>query len=123
MKIEPSYWTTGDGGDSTVDVTWHYGTAKSICDLNNKAEQELQARDERFYDPDWNPSYPEPLYSQQTINKIQSFHKELYSTILWLYRRLPKAYANPPHVDIVVLKLAQMLGENAGEIIAERKDV
>lgn len=45
---------------------------------------------------------------------------ELYSAILWLYRRLPRGYANPPHVDIVVRKLAKELGTNPEEFIAER---
>lgn len=49
--------------------------------------------------------------------------KELYNTIAWLYRRLPKGYANPPHVDAVVTKLAQMVGEDASFVINERKEM
>lgn len=61
--------------------------------------------------------------AMQRVRDGRSFMKELYSTILWLYRRLPRAYSNPPHIDVVVRKLAQMVGEDAEEFIAERKDV
>lgn len=46
---------------------------------------------------------------------------EVYSTLLWLYRRLPHIYANPPHVDVVLRKLAKEIGTDAEEFINERK--
>lgn len=47
--------------------------------------------------------------------------KELYNTLLWLYRRLPQAYANPPHIDAMVKRVAKVIGENPQEFLDERK--
>ena len=47
--------------------------------------------------------------------------KELYNTLLWLYRRLPSAYANPPHIDAMVKRVAKVVGENPQEFLDSRK--
>lgn len=61
--------------------------------------------------------------AKQRVKDGRAFMKELYNTILWLYRRLPRGYANPSHIDAVVRKLASVVGEDAEEFINERKDV
>lgn len=35
---------------------------------------------------------------------------DVLNTTLWLYRRLPQAYGNPPFVDQAILKMAERLG-------------
>lgn len=47
--------------------------------------------------------------------------KEVYNTLLWLYRRLPQAYANPPHIDTMVKRVAKVVGEDPQEFLDERK--
>lgn len=45
------------------------------------------------------------------------------NTMLWLYRRLPKGYGAAPHVDRTVDKLAQAVGLDVEEFLAERRGV
>lgn len=59
--------------------------------------------------------------AKQRVQDGRALMNELYSTLLWLYRRLPQGYANPPHIDAVVRKLASVVGEDAEEFISERK--
>ena len=58
----------------------------------------------------------------ESARSQETLLKESYSTLLWLYRRLPRGYANPPHVDIVVRKLAKEIGTDCEEFIAERSE-
>lgn len=46
---------------------------------------------------------------------------DVLNTTLWLYRRLPQAYGNPPFVDKAILKMAERLGlDDVPEAIKER---
>ena len=46
---------------------------------------------------------------------------DILNTTLWLYRRLPQAYGNPPFVDQAILKMAKRLGlDNVPAAIKER---
>jgi hypothetical protein len=46
---------------------------------------------------------------------------DVLNTTLWLYRRLPPAYGNPPFVDKAILKMAERLGlDDVPEAIKER---
>jgi len=46
---------------------------------------------------------------------------DVLNTTLWLYRRLPQAYGNPPFVDQAILKMAERLGlDDVPEAIKER---
>lgn len=47
--------------------------------------------------------------------------KESYSALLWLYRRLPRSYESPPHIESAIKNLAKALGKDAQEFIDERK--
>lgn len=51
----------------------------------------------------------------------ESTLKESYSALLWLYRRLPRCYESPPHIEAAIKNLAKALGEDAQEFIDERK--
>lgn len=46
--------------------------------------------------------------------------REALNTLLWLYRRLPQAYGNPPFVDKAIMTFADVLGIDAPEAIKER---
>jgi len=40
--------------------------------------------------------------------------------MLWLYRRLPRAYERPPHVEHPIKALAAVLESDVGDFLAER---
>lgn len=56
----------------------------------------------------------------ERVHKGRLFMQEIYCVMLWLYRRLPRAYANPPHVDVIIKRLGAAVGENPDEFLAER---
>jgi hypothetical protein len=55
-------YLTGNSTDCGQDLQGTLAEAQAICDLNNTAEADLQAREPRYFDPDWKPSKPEPLF-------------------------------------------------------------
>ena len=42
------------------------------------------------------------------------------SVMLWLYRRLPRCYGRPPHIEVVVERLARHTGTDVADYLAER---
>lgn len=46
--------------------------------------------------------------------------KETLSIILWLLRRLPRAYENPPHIVGEVLRLSKLTGIDCTDVLNER---
>jgi hypothetical protein len=42
------------------------------------------------------------------------------STMLWLYRRLPAGYGRPPFVEADIISLANEVGQDVSEFLAER---
>lgn len=46
--------------------------------------------------------------------------EDAYSTMLWLYRRLPKAYQGVPHVNQVIKATARAIGSDPSAFLAER---
>lgn len=43
--------------------------AQQVCDYYNECEKELQEKDLKYFDPDWEPSKPEPLFSAYQMHE------------------------------------------------------
>lgn len=56
--------------------------------------------------------------SEQTLNNNGA--SECLSVMLWLYRRLPRAYERPPHIEWPISQLAKKLGVDVTQDFAER---
>lgn len=50
----------------------------------------------------------------------QEHDKESLSVILWLLRRLPRTYENPPHIVGEVLRLSKLTGIDCVDVLNER---
>lgn len=46
--------------------------------------------------------------------------QNILSVALWLYRRLPRCYGRPPHVEGPIKALARRVGTDVAECLAER---
>lgn len=53
------------------------------------------------------------MYPQRTRDE------ETLSIILWLLRRLPRAYENPPHIVNEILRLSKLTGVDCSDVLNE----
>lgn len=67
-------------------------------------------------------SAPAPGNTAQPSAQVRTDKRisEALNTTLWLYRRLPACYGNPPFVDASIMAFADVLGIDAPEAIKER---
>lgn len=83
--------------------------AAQTCRCSEKAQEILSDA----------PPAPAPIdHMSAALTKVIAL--DTLSAMLWLYRRLPRGYGRPPHIDVVIERLARQTDTDVAGCLTER---